>query len=319
MMQKLRIMRILFILLLLIAASAKLFLKKDLAVEADLNAVSLDAAYETGAKRDILALMIAYPEHITGLEKDDNEFLFVLMKSGDRIIYDDKKAKTFEQKLAGADIQDCMEQVYPLKEINNIPEKNFDPGRIRVYEFLHAVYGKTRSEIENNLANARAGSQGLSFNKRNGAAASYETAFSDVSKLIKNDPGVYGFVFPINGTYNYRTIKGTNRLSPHAFGIAVDLKSNPHDYWQWATKEQGQSRLESYPKSLVRVFENHNFIWGGKWNHFDFLHFEYRPELIIKSKYYIPPGEMKAYPWHYGFPGTDEVKVYIDMIDSVFE
>ena len=36
--------------------------------------------------------------------------------------------------------------------------------------------------------------------------------------------------------------------------------------------------LES-PESL-KTFEKYGFIWGGKWYHFDTMHFEYRPELI---------------------------------------
>jgi len=28
------------------------------------------------------------------------------------------------------------------------------------------------------------------------------------------------------------------------------------------------------------VFERHGFIWGGRWWHYDTMHFEYRPELL---------------------------------------
>ena len=35
--------------------------------------------------------------------------------------------------------------------------------------------------------------------------------------------------------------------------------------------------------ALVTVFENHGFIWGGKWRHYDTMHFEYRPELLDSS------------------------------------
>jgi hypothetical protein len=31
---------------------------------------------------------------------------------------------------------------------------------------------------------------------------------------------------------------------------------------------------------IVLTFERHGFIWGGKWGHFDTMHFEYRPELL---------------------------------------
>jgi hypothetical protein len=32
--------------------------------------------------------------------------------------------------------------------------------------------------------------------------------------------------------------------------------------------------------SLIKIFEKYGFIWGGKWNHYDTMHFEYRPELL---------------------------------------
>ena len=31
-------------------------------------------------------------------------------------------------------------------------------------------------------------------------------------------------------------------------------------------------------------FETHGFIWGGKWYHYDTMHFEYRPELLMTAK-----------------------------------
>jgi hypothetical protein len=33
-------------------------------------------------------------------------------------------------------------------------------------------------------------------------------------------------------------------------------------------------------KSVVQIFEDNGFIWGGKWHHFDTVHFEFRPELV---------------------------------------
>ena len=134
--------------------------------------------------------------------------------------------------------------------------------------------------------------------------------------LLKSEPNIYNFVYPVNGTYNYRVIAGTSQLSPHAFGIAIDLKSNPHDYWRWATKEQGQSRLASYPQNLVQAFEEQGFIWGGKWAHFDFLHFEYRPEIVIKSKYMV---KKAGDTWYEGYPDTATIQGYIAKIDKAFE
>ncbi len=38
------------------------------------------------------------------------------------------------------------------------------------------------------------------------------------------------------------------------------------------------------PWEIVRIFEAHGFIWGGKWYHYDTMHFEYRPELLMTAK-----------------------------------
>ena len=35
------------------------------------------------------------------------------------------------------------------------------------------------------------------------------------------------------------------------------------------------------PHAVVEIFERHGFIWGGKWFHYDTMHFEYRPELLL--------------------------------------
>jgi len=39
----------------------------------------------------------------------------------------------------------------------------------------------------------------------------------------------------------------------------------------------------AYEESFILfLFEKYGFIWGGKWFHYDTMHFEYRPELLIK-------------------------------------
>lgn len=273
--------------------------------------------YTITAKRDLLALMMAYPGYIKGLEKGKDGIIYVILKSGNKIVYDDKKTKNYEEKLADADLEDMLELVYPLCDINHIMGEDFDPGRIRAYAFFKEIYGKTQGEVEANLTRIGLGSGSFSFNRNNDAARALETAFKDISGLIQNKPEIYGFVYPLSGTFNYRVIAGTNQLSPHAFGIAIDLKSDRRDYWRWATREQGQDRLDSYPKDLVRALEAHGFIWGGKWAHFDILHYEYRPELIIKSKYYIDPDEITG-PWYSGFPDTGSVRSCISIIDHAF-
>ena len=57
------------------------------------------------------------------------------------------------------------------------------------------------------------------------------------------------------------------------------------DYWQWAKQPEGALAWRNrIPREIVEIFERHGFIWGGRWYHFDSLHFEYRPELIALAK-----------------------------------
>jgi hypothetical protein len=261
-------------------------------------------------KRDLLALMLAYPDSVAGVERGGDGLVYVVTAAGEKLVYDDGREKSYEQQLAEADIQDAMAQPYPLDMIRTVPEGNDDPGRIRCYALMHALYGGDRGAVEKSLRSV--GGCGP-FNQKNGAALALEAAFGDISGMAGAQPGVSGYVYPISGTYNYRVIAGTNTLSSHAFGIAIDLCSKAGDYWRYATKAQAQQRIESYPEALVKTMESHGFIWGGKWAHFDYLHFEYRPELIIKARANAQDTGKK---WYSGFPEDATTRALIDRIDT---
>ena len=248
--------------------------------------------YERTMKQDILTLMIAYPESVQGVVKE-NDKVYCVMASGKKILYDDKREKTHDEKLANADLQDTLEQIYPLNIIDN-------------------------SAIEKNLKPLKYGYTNYQFNSKNNANFSLEQALKEVMPLAQSRNDIGAILYPASGTYNYRIISGTGRLSAHSYGIAIDLKSDPRDYWKWSTPEKGRSRLLEYPRELIEAFENNNFVWGGKWGHFDILHFEYRPEIIIKAKYFSNSDLEK--PWFHGVPSNDEhIKKCIELIDSTLK
>ena len=276
---------------------------------------SANEDYIIMAKQDLLSLWMAYPEDIEGIEKDHKENIYVVMKSGKRILYDDKRRKTTNEKLADADLQDMMEQIYPLGDIYELMDIEHDPGRIREYEFLKEVYGKSKEEIQGNLTTVRVGYHNQWFNGRNGAAENLDAVMKRIVSLGDKSYDIRKFIYPLAGTFNYRYISGTGQLSPHAFGIAIDLAKDDRDYWQWTTREAGEKRLKEYSREIVSAFEQNDFIWGGKWGHFDILHFEYRPELIIKSQYFSKPLDDKE-SWYKGVPLEDRILQYIGVIDS---
>lgn len=278
-----------------------------------------DKDYVKTMKQDLLCLKMAYPEYIVGIEVKEDGKVYIVMKSGKKIIYDDKKQKSQEEKIANPDLQDMLEQIYPLTTTRKLMDKNFDPGRGRVYELMGEVYGSNEANIKKNLTNVAIGGRYCQFNKNNKAAEFLSAAIKEINELNKNNKQIAAFVYPTSGTFNFRRIAGTNRLSAHSYGIAIDLAGSKWDYWKWATAEQGQKRLSTYPKELVEVFEKNNFVWGGKWGHFDILHFEYRPEIILKAKYFGGK-EKDNEKWYYGAPEEDErIKEYIKYIDDTLK
>lgn len=93
--------------------------------------------------------------------------------------------------------------------------------------------------------------------------------------------------------FNYRTICGTDTLSRHAFGMAVDVNPffNPYvTYINTATdhirisppgSEAYADRERDFPHKLgpgdlcYELFISHGFSWGGDWTHCkDYQHFE---------------------------------------------
>ena len=99
--------------------------------------------------------------------------------------------------------------------------------------------------------------------------------FDDLPKEMKK------YVASLGGTFKWRYIKGTHRLSAHSFGIAIDINTQYSDYWRWNKNLKYKNRI---PKKIVEIFEKHGFIWGGKWYHYDTMYFEYRPELLVKQR-----------------------------------
>lgn len=275
-----------------------------------------NSIYNITMKQDLLCLMLAYAEYITTIESKDG-YISIVMKSGKKLCYDDRLQKTLDKKLINPDLQDTLEQSYPLTRVKTIMEENYDPGRYRCYGLLSQVYGTSKQVIEYNLTKVNVGYNNYQFNKSNGASSSLQTVMKELNTLAQSDSNLRKCFLPCSGTFNYRVISGTNRLSPHAYGIAIDLASDKRDYWKWASKEQGAKRLISYSNELVEVFEKNGFVWGGKWSHFDILHFEYRPEIILKSRYFKGHVNIQK-PWYEGAPTNEEpVKNIIEKIDKI--
>jgi len=198
----------------------------------------------------------------------------IYLVNGKSFIYDDGRAKSFGELLNSPDIEDMFKYNYPRHWVKGLP-KNFDPGRIRFEPLFKELYGHSASEVKRNLTTINWFGQRVRVTRANGVA----NALIAVRDELKSLPTSYKkFLAPIGGTFKWRYIAGTHRLSVHSFGAAIDINVKYSAYWRWS---KGVYRYQNkIPKAIVDAFERHGFIWGGKWYHYDTMHFEYRPELL---------------------------------------
>lgn len=103
------------------------------------------------------------------------------------------------------------------------------------------------------------------------------------------------FIMELKAVYStqWRMMRGVNNRSYHSYGLALDLiprsTGGKHIFWLWsAARMWNWEKIPlglrwSPPEEVVGAFEENGFIWGGKWYHFDGMHFEYRPEILLLS------------------------------------
>ncbi len=243
----------------------------------------------------------AYPEHLSGIENG-----YLIWRDGSRMALDfaagteggltgnvgwgrsegDNRAG-HEEWLDGRSLIGTLLYPYTPGPISKPPAENFDPGRSRNMGFFTKMYGDCRKGggLQNlvwvDWLKSRGGGR-IQVSSVNGVAARLAAISSELEALPRRFDS---YLVPAGGGFNCRGIAGTDRLSAHGFGIAVDIAVKPADYWRWHAKKKGKpiTYRNRIPIEIVEIFERHGFIWGGKWYHYDTMHFEYRPELLPPS------------------------------------
>ena len=247
-------------------------------VEQTQSTDSLPAKVEKSIPKEVKWLMSAYSSQIIGFENN-----YVMFSDSSRLLFDAGKEKSAEELLKNPDMKDMFAYPYPKGETAP-PGKFQDPGRIRNDDFFKRMYGKTATEVQKNLTTIvwcpKLVGQKLQISKINDV----DKQLTAVSAELDEYPEWKDYLRSA-GTFNWRVISGSNRLSGHSFGIAIDLNTKYSNYWQWDCKCTSE-RVDLFyknkiPQGIIEIFEKHGFIWGGKWYHYDTMHFEYSPELLF--------------------------------------
>ena len=228
----------------------------------------------------VKALMTAYPDFIVGFE-DGN----VVFSDGTTMIYDDGKEKGFEEMLDNSSLKDMFYTAYEVPESS--PAYLNDAGRSRNEALFKKMYGSSPEAVTKKMVTVDWFGQRLQFTSVNGGAEQLKKVAAELAEY----PELRKYLKSA-GTYYWRNVRGANRLSAHSYGIAIDVGVDYSDYWLWkyagAKEEQKIGYFNRMPRQLAEIFQKHGFIWGGAWYHFDTMHFEYRPEILVFAGLYNP-------------------------------
>jgi len=220
----------------------------------------------------LLNLVRSYPAFLDSADENN-----LYWNDGTVMIYDDGNSnKSHDEMLDNPDIEDMLSQDYVKGENWDMPPpENFEPGRIRYEPFFLKMYGSSAEEVSNNVISVTwvDGSE-LMFSKVNGASDSLLKVIEELNQLPQE---FKKYLVNPGGTFVWRNIAGTDRLSNHSFATAIDINTKYSAYWKWNKNLTYQNQI---PIEIVEIFEKYGFIWGGKWYHYDTMHFEFRPELL---------------------------------------
>jgi hypothetical protein len=224
-------------------------------------------------------LVAAYPNALAG---HDAKALY--WRDGTVMpVADGAESKTFPDLLRQASIVDQFRFSYPRGPLEKPPAADVDPGRFRDTAFFIKMYGDCRlGEVSPHLVSVdwlpKTLSKSIRITSLNGVDAQLRAVSAEIDALPEK---IKRAAYPIAGTYNCRAVADTGQPSPHGYGIAIDLNTAFSDYWYWRPHDGPIIYRNRMPAEIVAIFEKHGFIWGGKWYHFDTMHFEYRPELLV--------------------------------------
>ena len=235
-----------------------------------------------------------YPNHIVAVNQE-----YIIWKDGTvMLIHDGHAHKSMSEKLNNPSLADQVEQClyrpglpYDTEAYRPID----DPGRIRYEPFFRKMYGNSPAEVLGNLVEIDwmprifgVGTYRLKVTTVNAIHEKLYSISQELEDLALDNVAIIPFLSNPGGTYRWRLIANTTRLSNHSFGMTIDINASLSRYWQWDLQKMGiaiteEAQLEycnTIPWNIVLIFEKYGFIWGGKWYHYDTMHFEYRPELF---------------------------------------
>jgi hypothetical protein len=242
---------------------------------------------EVDAWAAVYALLQAYGDFIESVEFEGGEMVLIIR--GKRLYYAGGRMLS-EAHRNQASSFDPIFYPYHTGPITELPEASCYPVK-RSSDFLDALVGSSEMEI-------RASCLWVPFLGRKAfvhrmAAGPLKMVEARILREARTSRPVAQYIENIRMLFSLsrRRVSGTSNMSYHGYGLAIDIIPKGYGgkqvYWRWSSAiDPGWDRIPLEkrwhpPLEVIEAFEENGFVWGGKWYHFDGVHFEYRPEIIL--------------------------------------
>jgi D-alanyl-D-alanine carboxypeptidase len=257
----------------------------SLSALAEQEPLPLDLAGPENDRR-LKAFLQAYDPLIDSMVFEGDEALFFL---GSSSVYFQDGRMLAEEHLGDPDRFDPIFYRYALDPLTEPPPSTGNP--VYSTDLLESLFGRTETEIRGHGKSVSFLGHGVFVNTV--SLEPLRAVEADLLAAAESDPSLERWISDLDVAYSFidREISGSGSRSYHSWGLAVDLVPRSyrgkHVYWRWsrvfnrdAWHRIPLSRRWSPPQAVIEAFERHGFVWGGKWSHFDTIHFEFRPEIV---------------------------------------
>jgi hypothetical protein len=277
-------------------------MKKQLTITLLLLASTL-WAQNTNGELALRAFQKSFPDKVSAVTFIDNDWTITVESeifywAGGRLLPREEKDKTDSYSPHFFYIipaSPAPPESYPPQYIENLRSRGSSEARLERRDVNRAFMGILYGGLERNKIEAqliRVDFLGYRVNVHKDIAGPLRRVDAEIRKWN----GAKDFISSIGSIdgYSWRQIAGTQRMSYHSWGLAVDIQpkrlGGKAIYWLWEMERNKDWMLVPLenrwnpPLQVIESFEKEGFIWGGKWPVYDNMHFEYRPELLEFSR-----------------------------------
>ena len=238
---------------------------------------------------EVAALLVKYESFIGEVSQLDNDVGFLF---GNTWIYFRDGRMLTKESIKHQDRYKSIFYDYTLGRVTKLPE--YEELTLRSPDFLNHLFGTNEIKLRERCDWVPFLNHNAYMN--NFCESALRNVEEEILKAAKNDQEVQAFIENLKTIYSFqqRKIRGTENTSLHSYGLALDLiptsYNRKHANWRWSTAFVDEWQLIplekrwSPPQVVIDAFEKNGFVWGGKWVHFDTVHFEYAPEIILLAQ-----------------------------------